>query len=209
MKKRETPIQKLEEVVEDQAKELKREYKRFEKFRDENSLLLGVFVAAIVALLVVNTLFWVQFTNHRYKKDQQDTATVVSVKTGTSLQTARNFAVQARVSNVGENTAVDHAFPLAENETMLIMDIAITNRTEQTQQLFPSTQLYVRSDEGDYAPMHASSHIKNPLGATDLRPGQSASGQISFAVKKHLSRPLLYIDTQWNLSTPLVIDVLH
>ena len=45
-KKQETPIEKLEGAIEDEAKELKREYRRFERFRDENSLLFGIFVAA-------------------------------------------------------------------------------------------------------------------------------------------------------------------
>ncbi len=208
-KKKETVAGKIEEIVENEAKELRREYKHFEKFRDENSLLLGVFVAAIVAILVINTLFWVQLSNHRLEADSRISTTIASQKASTSLQTVRNLAVQARVSNVGENTALDRAFPLAEGQTMLIMDITITNMTTRTQHLLPANQFYVRSDEGDYSPMHASSHITKPLEAKDLEPGESASGQISFGVNKHLTSPLLYIDTQWDNSTPLVIDVLH
>lgn len=209
MKKHETPLEKLEEAVEDEAKELRREFKRFEKFRDENSLLFGVFVAAVVAILVVNTLFWAQYTARRHEKENRVTTTVANLTSSTSLQTAHNFAVSARVSNVGTKTEQDRTFPTEPGKTLLVMDITVTNKTGNNQQLVPVTQFYVRSSDGQYATLYPSTKLKKALLPQDLRSGESASGQLSFAISERTTRPLLYIDTLWGRSTPLVIDVLH
>ncbi|QQS19420.1 DUF4352 domain-containing protein [Candidatus Saccharibacteria bacterium] len=209
MKKHETPIEKIEDAIEHEANKLKREYKRFEKFRDENNLLFGVFVAAIVALLVVNTLFWAQYTARRYDKENRVTTTVANLTSSTSLQTAHNFALSARVSNVGTKTEQDRAFPIDPGKTLLIMDVTVTNKTTTDQQLIPVTQFYVRTTDGQYATLYPSSRLRQALLPQDLRPGQSATGQLSFAISDRTSMPLLYIDTMWNRATPLVIDVLH
>ena len=209
MKKHETPLEKLEDVVEDEAKELRREFKHFEKFRDENSLLFGVFVAAIVALLVVNTMFWAQYTARRSERENRVTTTIADLKSSTSLQTAHNFAVSARVSNVGTKTEQDRAFPIEPGKTLLVMDITVTNKTGNGQQLIPVTQFYVRSSDGQYATLYPSTKLKKALLPQDLKPGESATGQLSFAISERTTKPLLYIDTMWDRATPLVIDVLH
>lgn len=208
-KKNDSPIEAIEDKIEQEAKELKREYKRFEKFRNENSLLFGVFVLGVTALVVINTIFWVQYTSQRYQDENEHSATIASLTATTSLQTAKNFAVSAKVSNVGTTNKVDRAFTLAADETLLTMDISMTNLTSQTQHLIPVSQFYIRGTEGEYAELHASSFVKSPLAAQNLKPGTSATGQLSFAVPKSLERPLLYIDTAWDNSTPLVIDVLN
>ena len=89
------------------------------------------------------------------------------------------------------------------------MNISITNLTQETQNLVPDTQLYVRTDQGDYSTLHASMFVTNPLPATALKPGYTESGQVSFNVSKQASRPLVYIDTGWNNYAPIVYDVLH
>ncbi len=208
-KKQDNPIEVLGDKIEDEAKELQKEYRHFEKFRDENSLLFAVFVLGIAALVIINTIFWVQYTSKRYEQQNKQTATIVNLTTATSLQTAHNFAVSARVSNVAEQTKTDPAFTLPEGETLLVMDIEITNKTDKTQHLIPVSQFYVRSDEGDYAVLHPSVFVPQPLPAQDLKPGESASGALSFSVPKRIASPLVYIDTMWDNSTPLVIDVLH
>jgi hypothetical protein len=209
VKKHETPIEKLEGAIEDEAKELKREYKRFEKFRDENSLLFGVFVLAVVAILIVNTLFWVQLSDRRAQTERHATATVANLTSSTSLQTAHNFALSARVSDVGTKTEQDRAFPLEPGKTLLVMDVAITNKTKQTQQLMPVSQLYVRAATGEYATLYPSTKLTRPLLPAELKPGETASGQLSFAISERTTTPLLYLDTLWDKATPLVIDVLH
>ena len=151
-KKPSTPLEKLGDTLDDEAKELKREYRHFKKFRDENSLLFGVLVSAVVAILIVNTLFWVQFTDHRYEEVGRNATTVANTAASTSLQTARNFAVTARASNIGTRTDADKAFPLEPGKTLLVMDLTITNKTSKTQHLIPVSQLYVRSTDGDYIP---------------------------------------------------------
>jgi hypothetical protein len=208
-KKPSTPLEKLGDTLDDEAKELKREYRHFKKFRDENSLLFGVLVSAVVAILIVNTLFWVQFTNHRYEEVSRNATTVANTAASTSLQTARNFAVTARASNIGTRTDADKAFPLEPGKTLLVMDLTITNKTSKTQHLIPVSQLYVRSTDGDYATLYPSSVLTKPLASQDLKPGQSATGQLNFAIPNETSRPMLYIDTLWDDSTPLVIDVLR
>jgi hypothetical protein len=204
-----TPLEKLGNTLDDETKELKREYRHFKKFRNENSLLFGVLVSAVVAILIVNTLFWVQFTDQRYKEASRNATTVASNTVSTSLQTARNFAVAARASNIGTRTNADKAFPLEPGKTLLVMDLTITNKTDRAQHLIPVSQLYVRTTDGDYVTLYPSSILTKPLASQDLKPGQSVTGQLNFAIPSDIDRPLLYVDTLWDNSTPLLIDVLH
>ncbi|MBP7760187.1 DUF4352 domain-containing protein [Candidatus Saccharibacteria bacterium] len=203
-KKRETPI----EIVEDEVKELKKEYKRFAKFRDENSLLMTVFVLGITALVIINTLFWMKWAAEHPSSTPGVTKFVTSsvVK---SLDMARNNSLSAQVKNVTTNSNADPAFGVPDDQTMLIMDLTVTNTSKIKQQFIPVSQLYVRTRDGDYSILHASMHVKNPIAARDLMPGESVSGQVSFAVSKRADTPLLYIDTGWDKTTPLVIDALH
>lgn len=208
-KKHQNPIEYVEDAIEDEVKELKKEYRRFERFRDENSLLFGIFVLGIAALVVINTVFWVYFSTEQYKQHQPKVLVPIHDSIVTSLESTENNVLSARVKNVTTNSRHDPAFTLPSNQTMLIMDFTISNHSNDTQQLIPSTQLYVRSREGQTFELHASMHVKKPLAAQDLSPGETAKGEISFAVPKRLNTPLLYIDTGWSDSTPLVIDVLH
>lgn len=195
------------EVVEDEAKELRKEYKRFAKFRDENSLLMSVFVLGIAALVIINTLFWMKWAAEN--PSSTPGVHVVSSNVVTSLQQARNASLAASVRSVTTNSAADPAFGIPDEQTMLIMDLTVTNTSKVTQQFIPVSQLYVRTRDGDYSQLHASTHVTNPIAVRDLAPGQSVSGQVSFAVLKRSDRPLLYVDTGWDNTAPLVIDVLH
>lgn len=197
------------DVVDAEVKEVKREWRHFLKFRDENRLLFTAFVIVLTAIVVVNTIYIVSHVNTDKSDSSPATAQPNPNLVLTTLETGTNGAEQARISSVTENAKTDYAFTIDPNQTMLIMNIKITNKTAETQHLIPSSQFYVRSDEGDYSSLHASMYVTTPLSATDLKPGQSASGQISFAVPTSVARPLLYVDTGWNSYTPLVFDVLH
>ena len=191
--------------VQDVTIDKRRRY--LERLRDENSLLGAMLVLAVVAILLVNTLFWTQFTRQR-NQQEQSRLTVVSRQTiRTSLQTAQNFAATVSVRNVGEDTKVDHAFPISEDQKLLTMQITVKNNTDKPQQLFPVNHLYVRTEQGDFARLQASSYQKRPLQAQKLNPAQAATGEISFALSKQITKPLLYIDTGWDASTPIVISV--
>ncbi len=198
----------VSEVVEKEVKEVKREWRQFLRFKDENRLLFASFIVVLTAIVVINTLYIVNYTNRG-----TDDGTVATQPNPnlvlTSLQTGTNHAVQARVSNVSENSKRDYAFTIDPSDTMLTMDISITNLTSVTQQVLPSNQLYVRSNEGDYAPLHPSMYLTNALAATDVQPGQTVKGQISFDVPQRVASPLLYVDTGWGGYAPLVFDVLH
>lgn len=209
-KQHESTVETIEGVIDVEMKEIRKEYKHFERFRDENSLLFGIFVLALVALVIINTLFWVQFTSKRYEKQNRQTATIANLTAKKSLQTAHNFAVSAKVENVGTSTDPDPAFPLKDGEALLTMSITITNNSGFVQQFIPTSQLYVRTVDGDYFIMHPSIKLTDPIQPVDaLQPGKSVTGKVSFAILKDTSKPLLYIDTMWDDSTPLVIDVLH
>lgn len=127
----------------------------------------------------------------------------------TSLQTDETPAYTVNVKNVTENSTFDPAFTIDTTDTMLILDIAITNHTSAKQDLVPTTQLYVRDREGDTFMMHPSVAIKNPLAAASVGAGETVKGQISFAVPKKLANPLLYVDFGWKNQAPTVIDVLR
>lgn len=195
-------------VVDQEIKEVKREWRNLIKFSDENKLLFAAFVIVMTALVVINSFYIIV----RAKDDNNRTPTIVLAnpnKILTSLQTGQNSAIKVTIDNVTESDKTDYAFPISSDSTFLIMDISITNETEQIQKLIPVNQLYVRSNEGDYSPMHPSMYIKNPLATADLMPLQTVKGEISFEVPKRVASPLLYVDTTWNNYAPIVFDVLH
>ncbi len=194
--------------VDKEIKEVKREWKHLLKFKDENRLLFTSFVILVAALVIVNTIFWIDHSS------QQNTVVHVPVtdknsRVLTSLETGENSALRVSIKDVSENDKKDYAFTLPPTETMLIMNISITNETDVSQQLIPVNQLYVRTDEGIYAGLHASMYVTDPLAADELPAGKTATGQISFNVPKNADRPLLYVDTGWDDTVPLVFDVLH
>lgn len=192
--------------VDKQLKEVKREWRHLHKFRDENRLLFAAFIIVLTALVIINATYVI---NHASQSSGKSSSSSDANHVLTSLQTGTLGSVKARVSKVTENGKTDYAFTIGPSETMLIMDISITNLSADSQHLIPVSQLYVRTDEGDYAALHASMYVTNPLQATDLKPGQTATGQISFNVPKRAARPLLYVDTGWDSYAPIVFDVLH
>lgn len=202
--------EKLSDEIDKEVEEVKREWRHFIKFKDENYLLFTAFVIVISAILIVNTVYVLNH-NSTFKRITSSRTVVLpdSSKVLTSQQTGSNSAEIVTVSSVTENSQTDHAFAMAPNDTMLIMNISIKNNSSETKQLIPVNQMFVRSREGDYSPLHASMYVTTPLAATDLAPGQSATGQLSFSVPKHIAHPLLYVDTGWDKTVPLVFDVLH
>lgn len=161
---------------------------------------LFIIAFALVGLLAVNS-FYIIFTTTR--------ANLVTTSTVTSAQATRNASVQASVKDITTNDTPDPAFAFESGETMLIMTLTVKNISRETQHFIPVSQLYIRSETGDYSPLHPSMYVTNPLGSQDLTPGQTVTGQVSFVVAKHSARPLLYIDTAWSAATPLTIDILH
>ncbi|MCA9325827.1 DUF4352 domain-containing protein [Candidatus Saccharibacteria bacterium] len=196
-----------ESLLEVEMKEVKREWRHFVKFSDENHLLFAAFVVVLLAILVINTLYVLNRNNVHVvsgyvSSDSQN-------RQHTSQEVGTNGAMSVTISDVTENDKRDPAFTIPETETMLILTIDITNTTTETQQLIPSTQLYVRTVEGDYSKLHASMFVTKQLPAKDLKPGQTVSGQVSFSVPKRIAKPLLYVDTGWHNYGPVVFDVLH
>lgn len=126
-----------------------------------------------------------------------------------SMQTGKNGVLTAKVDGVGTIAAADPAFAIDPSESMLVMTLTITNTSQQEQQFIPVTQLYVRSAEGNFSALHPSSHVRHPLPATDLKPGQSVKGEVTFAIPKDLAAPLLYVDTGWSSAPPIIIDIFH
>ena len=173
--------------------------------KDEDHLIFTGFVVIIVALV---TIFAIQaFT--RPTTEVVSTPIPFHSRILTSHDKGMTDGLEVSISNVTVNSAADPAFPISSEETMLIMDLSITNHSATVQEFIPVTQLYVRSREGNYYQMHASVAVQNPIPATSLEPEQTVSGQVSFAIPKRLAQPLLYIDTGWNDTTPLVYSVLQ
>lgn len=195
-------------VVENEIKEVKREWRNFLRFNGENRLLFAALIVVLCSFLIVNALLVMSGMSTNSTNDTPEQARYSSQYV-TSHYEGKNGALKARISNVTENNQKDPAFTIDPSETMLIMDVSITNTTSSIQHLIPSTQLYVRSDEGDYAQLHASMFVTNPLPAKDLVPNETVTGQISFNVPKRVAMPLVYIDTGWNNFGPVVFDALH
>ncbi len=173
--------------------------------KDEDHLIFAGFVVIIVALVIITAV--------RVINQPADDRTTLELPRYSRVLTSHDLgatdAYDVSVSSVGVSEANDPAFPLEQDETLLSMNFNITNRTTLKQEFIPTTQLFVRSREGTYYQMHPSVSIQDPISASSIEPGQTISGQISFAIPKRLSQPLLYIDTGWNDTTPLVYDVLR
>ncbi len=186
---------------------MKKIHPRHFRVRDHFMSWAGVLTSLIV-LLIINAAY---ITNRIYHDSTQPAPRVIAnsnlVLTSLQADETKNYTV--KVSNVTESSAFDPAFTIDTTDTMLIMDISITNHTAGKQDLTPTTQLYVRDREGDTFVMHPSIAIKNPLAAASVLPGQTVTGQISFAVPKRLAHPLLYVDFGWTNQAPTVIDVLR
>ncbi|MBC7746868.1 DUF4352 domain-containing protein [Pedobacter sp.] len=207
--KRKKPIdERINQEVKKELREAKREWRHFVKFKDENHLLFTAFVIVIATALVINTIYIIDQSGPNRTTAVQ-TAPTASEKVLTSLQTGENDAMTVTVSHVTENSDKDKAFTIDPKETMLILTIAITNNTDSIQSLIPVNQFFVRTNEGDTIALHVSSFVTSPLAATELVSGETVTGQLSFNVPKHISSPLLYIDTGWGKNVPLVFDVLH
>jgi hypothetical protein len=203
--------ERLSDEVDKEIKEVKREWRHFLKFKDENHLLFMAFVILITATVVINAAYIINRTRDT-RRTPLKAKTVVytdSSKVLTSQQVGANDAETVKISNVTENDKTDRAFTIDSNETMLILNISITNSTNAAQQLIPVNHFYIRTNEGDIATLHASSFVTDPIAAADVAPGKTVSGQLSFNVPKHIAHPLLYVDTGWGKNVPLVYDVLR
>jgi hypothetical protein len=209
-KPHESLSQTIETSVDNDIKEVKREWHHFLKFKDENRLLFMAFLIAVVALVSVNCLYIINLSQRQPTTSVQRTYLKSDVaKILTSQQTGANSAEQIRISDISESSKTDYAYGNNAEQTMLTLTVTITNKSSSTQHLIPVSQFYVRSDEGEYAAMHPSMYITQPLAADELKPNQTATGQISFSVPKKAAHPLLYVDTTWGNVVPIVFDVLH
>lgn len=211
LRRRKTLEERVVQEVDKEVKEVKREWRHFLKFKDENRLLFTAFVVLLMSAIVINAIFVVRYNRDRSHTPPAIKTVVVTdpAKVLTSQQVGNNDAMTVTISSVTENDKYDQAFTIDSSETMLILDISITNKTGSVQQLIPVNQFYVRTEEGDYSALHASSYVISPLEATDLAPNKTATGQLSFNVPKHVAHPLLYVDTGWGKNVPLVYDVLR
>lgn len=184
---------------------------RFVKFierKDEDHLIFAGFVVIVTALVFVTSL---RILDRKIvtKASSSQSSEVRSDQLLSSTQLGTNGVFSVQITSVTARVDPDPAFPLEEDETLLIVDIFITNESLTKQDLVPVNQLFVRSRDGGYYQMHPSTNITAPLAATSLEPGQTVSGQISYAIPKRLSRPLLYVDLGWNDALPIIFDVYH
>ena len=126
-----------EEIV-----EAKREWQNLKKFGNENHLLFGAFIIVLCSILAVNVLY---ILNRPAEDSAHIKNTLVFVDSPhyvTSNQIARNGAMSASIKNVTENDKKDMAFTIDPSETMLILEVTVTNNTTETQHLLPSIQFY-------------------------------------------------------------------
>jgi hypothetical protein len=172
-------------------------------FKDENHLLLASLILGIATLVIINAAYVV----NRLTAPAPVTETTPTVSWPhvlRSTQTARTPALIASVGKVSESDKADPAFTLDDGETLLAMDLSITNRTAGSQDFIPTSDLYVHTSQGDYRPLHPSMYVTQQIFSGTMKPGQTVSGQISFSVPKQATDPLLYIDTGWNSEVPVV-----
>jgi hypothetical protein len=114
-----------------------------------------------------------------------------------------------QMSLTGEVTTVatDAAFTPAPGDDIIIVPMIITNAGAQTRNFIPSTQIYLRDDEGMTYTMHPTLALTKPIPAAELKHGESAQGQVSFEVPKRISNFRLYIDSNWAGMAPVVFKI--
>jgi hypothetical protein len=191
----------LEQRVEREWKYLRKIY-----IKDEDHLLFASFIIVLVGIIVLFTLF----ITSRIPQVQNIVISngAAPVKVLSSAQTAKSSVYTIKISNVTENSSPDKAFTYPEDFTMLIADFSITNNSNATQNFIPVTQLYIRSSDGTVYPFHASMYVKKAVQFQHLNPGETQTGQISFAIPKAFAYPLLYVDLGWDNYVPVVFSPL-
>jgi hypothetical protein len=112
-----------------------------------------------------------------------------------------------RITSSVTTVANDPAFTPAAGQDLVVFAISVTNRSQAIQPFLPSVQTYIRDDEGGTYPMHPSVGATNPLPATDLHPGETVSGQLSYAIPSTLKHFRFYVDPQWQGMTPVVFNL--
>jgi hypothetical protein len=157
----------------------------------------------LIALLVLLSIALI--VNYNSKSSSQiNSLSILKV-----TQVGQSNSARVEIQGVTEDSTYDRLFPILPSETMLIVNLSVTNISTVTQQFIPASQLYVRDNQGYLAVPHHSSFITNPILPVELAPGQTTTGQVAFNVPKTSSSPLVYIDTQWNNAGPIIFDVLH
>ena len=168
---------------------------------EDNQLVVTSLVVLLSALVVINASYLAS------RLSQSASAQASHVLT--SHQVASTHSLTASITNMSENSAPDPAFTLDDSEVILIMTLSITNHTSHIQDFIPTSQLYVRTRDGDYRPLHPSMFVTKPIVSGKIKPGQTITGQVSFSVPKASTNPLLYVDTGWNDDVPVVFNVLE
>lgn len=124
-------------------------------------------------------------------------------------QTAKSRAYTITLSDVALSDKHDPAFTLDDNENMLVAKLTITNNSPTNQDLYPVNQIYIRTQDGLYYQMHPSMYVTEPMRAGQVSPGQTISGQVSFAIPKAVKQPFLYVDLAWEDYVPVVYNLLN
>ena len=207
-KKSSPPIMQIEEKVEETAK---KQWLKIDRYRrkNEDKILFAAFVVAIGAALIVNTIYIVN-RMPAYLTNQP--ANRVALNPQTILKTSQmgnNGVFEVTISGVREDNTPDRAFPVGATDTVLIATVSIKNTTTSTKQLIPDSHIYVRSDDGVNYTSHPSSVLTSPLIFQEVAAGQTAKGQVAFAIPKSVTDPRLYIDPAWEDSSPIVYAVLR
>lgn len=200
MTKHETIIDKIDH-------EAIREVRNAKRFVDENNWLFVGFVLLLAALVIINASYVINRASHKGQVVGTSAVSMNSILT--TSQRAQTSDFEVWVDGVTETAEPDPGFPIGEHQTMLILELHIVNRTAVTQHVIPVNQLFIHDRNGGLAKMQASSKLTSPLASQDVEPGKMVSGQVSFAVLKNETRPLLFVDLGWSSAVPVVFDVLH
>ncbi len=180
----------------------KHKYITIRETRDVHTFQVATTFVLIALLVMLSVALIVNYNTKN--SNPVNSASILNV-----TQIGQSTSARVVIQGVTEDSTYDKLFPILPSETMLIINLSVTNISSITQQFIPASQLYVRDDQGYFAVPHHSSLITNPILPVELAPGQTTSGQIAFNVPKTAASPLVYIDTQWNNAGPIIFDVLH
>lgn len=186
-------------------------YTNFHMFAKKRVNITWKILLCVIIFILTATILFAKADTINDKISENAVATIPAAphKILTSEHKAKSAVYEISIASASRNDTKDPAFTIPDDETMLIVALSITNNSNRLQDLYPSTQFYVRTRDGLTYGMHPSMYVTSPLQSTQLKPGETIKGEISFALPKSISHPLMYIDLGWNNYVPVVYDILR
>jgi hypothetical protein len=131
-------------------------------------------------------------------------------KTPAVGQTVSTNLYSVSVRGVRFTQEADPAFRPPADQQVMIVALAVENKSDKPFAFAPSTMTFIRDDAGDQFVMAPSMLMNDPILGGEIGARQSRGGELSFRVPKDLATATnlkFYFDPRWGEMQPLVFDL--